>query len=124
MDREGGPGSEVATRLQSENRLCTVAGFHAQQAVEKYLKALLVRHQIEFRKTHDIKLLLDLVARIDAAMAEGLRTAENLTPFGVAYRYPGDYPEMLLGDAAAAAETAHRVRQTVMAILKAYLHSE
>ncbi len=28
-------------------------GFHAQQAAEKYIKALLVRHQIEFPKTLD-----------------------------------------------------------------------
>ena len=27
-------------------------GFHAQQAAEKYIKAFLVRHQIEFPKTH------------------------------------------------------------------------
>ena len=35
--------------------------FHAQQATEKFLKAYLVRHQIEFSKTHDIKRLLELV---------------------------------------------------------------
>lgn len=29
------------------------AAFHSQQAAEKYLKAFLVWHQIEFQKTHD-----------------------------------------------------------------------
>lgn len=29
-------------------------GFHAQQAVEKCLKAVLVLHEVEFRKTHDL----------------------------------------------------------------------
>lgn len=29
--------------------------FHSQQAAEKYLKAFLVWHQIEFQKTHDIE---------------------------------------------------------------------
>ena len=29
-------------------RLRQVVAFHCQQAVEKYLKALLVRHQVEF----------------------------------------------------------------------------
>jgi len=33
---------------------CFTAAFHAQQAAEKFLKALLVRHQIPFPKTHDI----------------------------------------------------------------------
>jgi HEPN domain-containing protein len=36
------------------------SAFHAQQASEKFLKAFLVRHQVEFPKTHDIKELRDL----------------------------------------------------------------
>jgi HEPN domain-containing protein len=32
--------------------------FHSQQAAEKYFKALLTWHQIEFPKTHDLELLL------------------------------------------------------------------
>ena len=36
-------------------------GFHAQQAAEKLTKAVLVRHQIEFPKTHDIALLRRLL---------------------------------------------------------------
>ena len=40
-------------------------GFHAQQAAEKFIKAFLVRHQIEFSKTHDIALLTQLVASVD-----------------------------------------------------------
>ena len=36
------------------------SAFHCQQSVEKYLKAYLVRHQIEFRKTHDLDELLKL----------------------------------------------------------------
>ena len=34
-----------------------VSGFHVQQAVEKYIKAFLVRYQIEFPKPHDIRRL-------------------------------------------------------------------
>ena len=37
----------------SESHLEAIA-FHCQQTVEKYIKALLVWHQIEFTKTHDI----------------------------------------------------------------------
>lgn len=33
------------------------AAFHTQQAAEKFIKALLIRHQIEFPKSHDIALL-------------------------------------------------------------------
>ena len=35
------------------------ACFHAQQCIEKYLKALLQSREAAFRKTHDLSLLLD-----------------------------------------------------------------
>ena len=38
--------------------------FHCQQAAEKYLKACLTRHRIDFPKTHDFETLLDLCERI------------------------------------------------------------
>lgn len=65
--------------------------FHAQQAAEKSLKALLVVRQVEFPKTHDIERLLDLVAVGDEHLAEALADVAELTPFGVEYRYPGEY---------------------------------
>ncbi|GAG25702.1 unnamed protein product, partial [marine sediment metagenome] len=37
--------------------------FHAQQCAEKYLKAFLTRHKVDFPKTHDLKEILKLVAR-------------------------------------------------------------
>ena len=66
--------------------------FHAQQAAEKALKAFLVWNQVEFPKTHDIKRLLVLCRSVDAELAHALADAAALTPFGVEYRYPGDYP--------------------------------
>lgn len=68
------------------------AAFHAQQAAEKALKAFLVWHQVEFPKTHDIKRLLVLCRPVDVDLARALADAVVLTPFGVEYRYPGDYP--------------------------------
>lgn len=35
--------------------------FHCQQAGEKYLKALLALHQVEFPRTHDLIALLNLL---------------------------------------------------------------
>lgn len=64
----------------------SVVGFHAQQAVEKYLKAFLTWHQVEFTKTHDIGLLLALVASVDPALSALLQEADTLTPYGVVWR--------------------------------------
>jgi HEPN domain-containing protein len=37
--------------------------FHAQQCAEKYLKALLVSRSIPFPKTHDLRILMQLVPK-------------------------------------------------------------
>jgi len=84
--------------------------FHSQQAAEKYLKALLVWHQIEFPKTHDLETLLKLVGMVDDKIPEILRDAAVLTPYGVDYRYPGDYPSVSGRDAEQALRLAERVR--------------
>jgi len=39
-----------------------VIGFHAQQAVEKCIKAVLARHEVAIRKVHDLHALMDLLA--------------------------------------------------------------
>jgi HEPN domain-containing protein len=41
-----------------------ISAFHCQQAADKYLKAFLVRHQIEFPRTHDPEELLELLAPV------------------------------------------------------------
>ena len=94
-------------------RIREIVGFHCQQAVEKYLKALLTRCQIEFPKTHDIETLLGLLERVDRSSGEAMREADWLSPFGVKVRYPGDAPEMLPGDEAKALDLAHCVKRVV-----------
>ncbi len=59
------------------------AVFHAQQAAEKFLKAGLVWHQVEFPKTHDIGRLADLLETVDADLAARVREASALTPYAV-----------------------------------------
>jgi len=56
------------------DRFREIIAFLCQQAVEKYLKAFLVRHQIEFPKTHDIAKLLDRVATVNLNMASRCET--------------------------------------------------
>jgi HEPN domain-containing protein len=58
--------------LKDGDRFRPVIAFHSQQSVEKYLKAVLVRHQVYFPKTHDIRKVLDLVATCEPATAAAL----------------------------------------------------
>ncbi|MGO8989758.1 MAG: HEPN domain-containing protein [bacterium] len=87
--------------------------FHSQQTAEKYLKALLVWHQIEFQKTHDIEALLKLVGKVDDRLPKILQDTAILTPYGVDYRYPGEYPEVSTSDAERALRLADNVRAEV-----------
>lgn len=107
----------AAARLLIAQRpdLRYVSCFHAQQAAEKYLKAFLVEHQIEFQKTHDLALLLDRAAVADPALALDLGDAEELSIYGVEVRYPSDLPDPSTEQVRAAFETAERVRATVLA---------
>jgi HEPN domain-containing protein len=105
---------------ESSPDLAEGTAFHSQQAAEKYLKAFLVWHQIEFPKTHDIEALLRLTGKVDEKLPEILRDAVILTPYGVDYRYPGDYPEVTRTDAETAFQLAKRVRAEVRSRLPSH----
>jgi len=63
--------------------------FHAQQAAEKAIKALLIKHGIEFPYVHDIAGLFTLLERAGQDLPETVREGEKLTRFAVFTRYPG-----------------------------------
>jgi HEPN domain-containing protein len=107
--------------LKSDCRLPAVIAFHSQQAVEKYLKALLVRYQIHFPKTHDIGVLLSLISTIEPGVASSLDGTVALNPFGVEVRYPGDGLELLPGEEEEIVEMARRTRDEVRSLLSSYL---
>jgi HEPN domain-containing protein len=103
--------------LSPEDPLCSQACFCAQQAAEKYLKALLSWHRIEFPKTHSIEQLLDLLATECPEIAANLDDATTLTSYGVDIRYPGDQPEPSLDESKYALELAQKVCDTVRSVL-------
>ena len=92
--------------------------FHCQQAAEKYFKAFLTWQQIEFPKTHDLQLLLGLIASIDSSLALSLTEVVALNPYGVDIRYPGDAPEITREDADEAMRLADKVKEAIFLSLK------
>lgn len=95
--------------------------FHSQQAAEKFLKAFLVRNQIEFRKTHDLDELLSLTHTVDHSLGQEVGSCVWLTPYGVEFRYPGEYPVVDHDTAARAYREAKGVKEGVMKRLESYL---
>jgi len=63
--------------------------FHAQQAAEKAIKAVLIQCNVEFPYIHDLGRLLELVAQVGVTVSTDVRKAETLTRFAVVNRYPG-----------------------------------
>ena len=115
---------DTAVRLVAEERFRDIVAFHPQQAAEKYLKALLTRHQTEFPKTHVIRRLLILLGPVEPLIAEELDDANWLSPYGAEIRYPGDRSETVPGDQVHAQQLAQKVRDTVMATLAPYLSGQ
>ena len=103
--------------LTDEPPLLYPSCFHSQQAAEKYLKAVLTLREVEFPKTHVIGELLDLLATVDAPLAESLADTTALNPYGVEVRYPGDMPEPDEDEAKTALALAGKVRAAVMRAL-------
>ncbi len=100
--------------LAADPPLLYPACFHAQQAAEKYLKALLTWHQIEFPKTHDIEQLLELVEPAIGEAISSINNSSELTLYGVDIRYPGDLPDPDFAETRRALELARKVRDTVL----------
>jgi HEPN domain-containing protein len=64
-----------------------VVGFHAQQAVEKAVKVVLVLHGIDFPKTHDLDFLLARARGHGLQAPVDLESADWLTPWAAQLRY-------------------------------------
>lgn len=96
----------------SSNVPYRLIAYHAQQCAEKYLKAYLVFHNTDFPYTHNIKALLKLCGN-HAAWASELKDAEELTPFAITARYPGEEIKVSKKAALGAIDLAEKVRETV-----------
>jgi HEPN domain-containing protein len=62
-------------------------GFHAQQAVEKALKAWLAAKGLLYPRSHDLDRLFDLLREEGVAVPPEFDALGILTDFGVAFRY-------------------------------------
>jgi HEPN domain-containing protein len=80
---------ELARTAKSPRVLYETLCYHAQQAAEKALKALLVAHGTPAKRTHNIGMLLSLLPE-DVVRPPEVEEAVSLTEYAVSTRYPGD----------------------------------
>ena len=117
LDKAASDVGLAAYLLSADAPYLEAVAFHAQQAAEKYLKAFLVQHQIEFPKTHDLGELLDLAAQQDASLGESLNEITVLTAYGVDARYPADLPAVSAEEAKHSVELATKVRDAIVSLV-------
>jgi HEPN domain-containing protein len=67
-----------------------ILGFHAQQAVEKSIKAVLAAREIEYGKTHQLHYLIRLLDEHEIEAPSFVADAVELNPWAVEFRYEDD----------------------------------
>ncbi|MBI4388553.1 MAG: HEPN domain-containing protein [Nitrospinae bacterium] len=78
----------------------SVVCFHAQQAVEKLLKAVLYLNLIEFERTHDLVKLAELLRDNGVRPPVSDDELHKLAPFAVTFRYDDKGTESLSSEEA------------------------
>jgi len=117
-DLPGSPGNWIA-HAESDLRMARLGAsdsavlreqvcFHAQQAAEKALKAVLLSRGIEFPYTHDIKGLLRIAEMNGVMIPPAIQQAVVLTPYAVETRYPGGWMDITESDVQEALQKAEQ----------------
>jgi HEPN domain-containing protein len=103
--------------LEGDPPFPDTAVYHCQQAAEKALKAFLAAQNRPIRRVHDLVLLVDECAGIEGVFAGLGEAAAVLTPYGTAFRYPGDLSEPDPTDAREAIDCARHILDLVTEVL-------
>jgi len=106
---------EMLTENPATDAIC----FHMQQCAEKYLKAYLILHGKEIRRTHDIAEFIQLCSEIDEEFKELFRTGTvELTDYAVEVRYGEEIYFPTIEETKEAIGIAQKVREFVLKKLK------
>jgi HEPN domain-containing protein len=65
----------------------SILGFHAQQAIEKWFKAVLASNGVDFEYTHDLRRLIELIEAAGITFPVDTREVVMYTEFAVPLRY-------------------------------------
>lgn len=87
LGKAEGDARTCATLAVNDDMADDPVGFHAQQAIEKAIKAVFVLHAVDFPRTHDLEYLIELAGESGIDVPESLRSAEWLTPWAAELRY-------------------------------------
>ncbi len=104
--------AENEMNVSIRNKIPEAICFHSQQAVEKFLKAFLVKNSIEFGKTHNLEFLLELCSKEDNDFKK--IDVGNLTYYAVEVRYPDEFYQPTEDEAEECINIAREVKKFVL----------
>jgi hypothetical protein len=105
--------AEDETSIQIDELPDGPFGFHAQQAVEKLIKAHLSQLNIPFDYTHNISKLAQQLLDAGEKLPVGPAALSDLNKFAVIYRYDS-IPNLEIPDRPAVIETVRLIREHVV----------
>ena len=110
---------EFAKSVLDVNQFFAQICFHFHQAAEKYLKAFIIAADLEFKKIHDLPVLLKLCAARQSELQKIMDDCKLLNRFYIDSRYPVHWPSNYKEeDALNAKKAAENIRSKIFAALK------
>ena len=80
---------QVIENIIHDDHLTNMVAFHAQQAVEKCLKAVMEEHEMDFVKLHSLEVLYKKIKNAHSLEVD-LKMLQTLDQVYISSRYPGD----------------------------------
>ncbi|GAM08578.1 HEPN domain protein [Geobacter sp. OR-1] len=104
----------IRNNLAAETIPTDTVCFHAQQAIEKLLKGLLVANGRNIAKTHDLVKLLSDVSDLVPELLPLEEQLEEISEYGVGVRYPDDFYEPTMYEANLAYGIAVKIQTIIV----------
>jgi len=104
----------IRNNLAAETVPTDTVCFHAQQAIEKLLKGLLVANGRNITKTHDLVKLLSDVSELAPELLPLEDQLEEISEYGVGIRYPDDFYEPTMDEANLAYSIALQIQAIIL----------
>lgn len=108
----------IENNLNGEEIPTDVICFHAQQAIEKYIKGALIYFDQRITKTHDLINLLTSIKKYVPALSGLEDDLDDISRYGVEVRYPDFFDEPSLIEAQEAYKIALNVKDIILNKIK------
>ena len=110
--------------FEEEKQFFAQICFHFNQSAEKYLKSFIIANKLEFRKIHDLHLLLKQCKSKDPSLSQIEDDCEYLATFYIETRYPVHWPVIFSKDEAEKAyRSANNIREIIKEKLQQHIRS-